>query len=127
MKMRIKLFFGVVASVTLLARVALASPCSQDADQLEPRLNSVGHAAVAANSGGQAVAGERGAATQKPEQQRDPESNSAASQARDQVGGVGEKFQAAKVAMNDARTADAKGDTKGCEAALDKVRGLIGR
>lgn len=114
---------------TLFATAAFASPCGQEADQLEPRLNSIGHAAVAANSGGQAVAGERGAATQKPEQGRSvqPEANSAASQARDQVGGVGEKFQEAKVALNDARTADKKGDAKGCEDALARVRSLIGK
>lgn len=128
MAMRAKMFFGVLAGATLISQAALASSCGQEADKLEPRLNKIGHQAVAANSGGQAVAGERGAATQKPDQGSKvvPESNSMASQARDQAGGVGEKFQEAKVALNDARTADKKGDAPGCEAALNRVRSLIG-
>lgn len=128
MAMRAKVVFGFVAGATLVSHAALASPCGQEADKLEPRLNKIGHQAVAANSGGEAVAGERGAAAQKPDQGRKvvPESNSMASQARDQAGGVGQKFQDAKVALNDARTADKKGDAKGCEDALARVRDLIG-
>ncbi len=111
---------------------AWASNCADEIASFEKKLNDVGATSAKANSGGQAVAAERGAHAQSAENQsgdpaQNPETSSNASPRTDASGGAGDQFMAAKVAVNDARNADKKGDSFGCEAALSKAKDLAHR
>ncbi|GJD97552.1 hypothetical protein [Methylobacterium iners] len=103
----------------LAAGPALASPCSDGIAALEGRVKSQATGAISASTSGKAAAGalegqgtagETGAAPVAP-----PEKSA-------QAGEGGERAMQAKVALDEARTADGKGDAKACTEALDRAR-----
>lgn len=109
----------LTAVLVIVTTPAMASPCSGEIDALQRRVEDQGHKAIASSSsgqgdaaarGGQGMAGAAGEASQRP-----PEKSAAAGQGAD-------KAQAAKVALDEARTADGKGDTKGCDEAVARAK-----
>lgn len=111
-----------VAALSLAGTgTASATPCGDDIERLSKQVNEEGRDAISASSGGQAAAGKRAGqgvtgATSGTEAPAAPPGKSA------EAGLGAEKVQAAKVALDEARTLDGKGDAEGCRAALDKVR-----
>ena len=123
-------------TTALLCIVASAhAACSDDIASFEKHLDSVGRAAGAATSSGQATSAQRG---EKAKESRDtatpakdlptpPTSgNVAATQQAAQAGGGGDKVMQAKVTLNDAKVASKKGDQAACTAALDKAKAQLG-
>jgi hypothetical protein len=106
----------------VLAGPALASPCSDQIAALEGRVRDQATGSISASTSGKAAAGARegqGTAAGTGEAAQAPKEKSA------QAGEGGEKAMQAKVALDEARTADGKGDAKGCDAALARAKGLL--
>ena len=122
----LRMAFAVSGLLSVMAArdTAMASSCGDAIADVERKLNEVGATSSSANSAGQAVAAERGAHAQSGDPAQNPEASSNASPRKDATGGAGDAFMAAKVAANDARNADRKGDTAGCETALKKAKQL---
>lgn len=102
---------------------ALASPCSDQIAALEERVRTQATGSMSASTSGQAAAGAlegqgtaggTGAAAQAPKEKSA------------QAGEGGEKAMQAKVALDEARTADGKGDARACEDALARARQQLG-
>lgn len=109
--------------LTSLAVPAFASPCAEEIKTLSGKVDEEGKQAIAAGSGGQAEAAARagqgktgaaGEASTKP-----PETSADAGKGAD-------KAQAAKVALDEARTADGKGDEKACLDAVGRAKNNLG-
>lgn len=99
-------------SVCLTAAPVLASPCGSEIEALSKRVAQEGRESIAASTSGKAEAAARegqGAAAAPP---------GAAAQAS----AGSEKAREAKVALDEARTLDAKGDPQGCAEAVDRAR-----
>ena len=101
------------------ASLASASPCGDKIANLEKQIAARGDKAVATNTGGQAVAAERGAKDETEGADRSADPSGAKRDA-------GQDFMAAKVSLNEARNADRKGDDSGCEAGIAKAKQQIG-
>ncbi|MCJ2108821.1 hypothetical protein MKK70_26285 [Methylobacterium sp. E-041] len=105
---------------------ASASPCSERIAGLEKRVKAESTEAISASTSGQGAAAKRGgegvtgtegnAPGQSP--QAPPEKSAEAGKGADAA-------QQAKVALDEARTADGKGDAKACEAALTRAEAQL--
>lgn len=105
---------------------ALASPCTQQIDSLSGRVKAETRDAISANTSGQGTAAKRGGeGLTGTEGARANESPEAPPQKSAEAGKGADAAQQAKVALDEARAADAKGDTKGCEAAVARVKAQL--
>ena len=108
----------------LIAGPAFASPCSDRIATLDGRVKSEASTAISASTGSKTVAahreseGQTGTGGQTDRREAPPEKSAEAGKGADQA-------QQAKVALEEARTADRKGDAKGCETALDRAEALL--
>ena len=122
-----------VFCAALAAGAAAASPCTDQIAPLEARLNETGRAAVAASSGGQAVAaareaqameardqGEKAGAPAVPFQAESRERQ--ATQQATEAGGGGDRVMQAKATLNRARSLDAQGNNAGCMEAVAEAK-----
>lgn len=112
-------------ALTLLAGPALASPCSGKIDGLAGRVEARSTEAISASTSGQGAAAKRGgegvAGTAPGGPGAAPPEKSA------EAGRGADAAQQAKVALDEARTADAKGDAGACEAAVARAESQLGR
>ena len=107
-----------------LTQSASASPCGDQVGALDRQTRIKAAEAMSASTGGKSTAGSREAqgitgSEGKPSLPEAPPSLSAT------AGKGGDQAQQARVSIEQARTADAKGDVKGCEEALARARKLI--
>lgn len=118
MMTRLACLAALAASLT--AAPAFATPCGDAIAALQGRVKDQATTAISASTSGKAAAGARegqgeqgdtGAAAPAAT----PEKSAQASEGSD-------KAMQAKVALDEARTADAKGDARGCDAALGRAR-----
>jgi hypothetical protein len=99
---------------------ALGSPCSDRIAELSGRVRTEARESIAASTGSKAIAarreseGETGSAPAPDRREATPMQSA-------QAGAGGDRAQQAQVALDEARTADAKGDAAGCEAALARA------
>ncbi len=100
---------------------ALASPCSEGIASLAGRVRTEARESIAASTGSKIVAarregeGETGSAPRPDRREATPAQSA-------QAGAGGDRAQQAQVALDEARTADSKGDAVACEAALARAR-----
>lgn len=126
------------AFCVLAAAPGWASPCTDQIDALERRLNETAASAASASSGGQAVAAAReGQAVEARNENRpvnpppavpfqaESRETQATQRAAD-AGGGGDRVMQAKATLNRARTLDGQGNANGCMEALDEARRQIG-
>ncbi|KQP61581.1 hypothetical protein [Methylobacterium sp. Leaf108] len=113
----------LAAAVLTLAAPAYASPCGDAIASLESQVKNQAGAAISASTSGKAAAGAREG------QGREGEAGSAPMAAPPAVsasaGEGGDRAMQARVALDEARTADAKADTGACEAAVGRARGHL--
>ena len=120
---------GILAA----AGPVFASPCTDQIDALERRLNETGAAAAAVSSGGQGVAAAREAQAMEARDNNQPagapavpfqaESREAqATQRATEAGGGGDRVMQAKATLNRARTLDARGDGQACLEAVAEAK-----
>lgn len=103
-----------------LCTPALASPCSQRIDALSKQVKGKATEAISASTSGKETAARReGEGITGTAGASDPRSAPADKAA--QAGKGADAAQQAKVALDEARTADSKGDAKGCEAAVARA------
>ena len=103
-----------------LCAPALASPCSQRIDALSKQVKGEATEAISASTSGKETAARReGEGVPGTAGASDPRSAPADKAA--QAGKGADAAQQAKVALDEARTADSKGDAKGCEAAVARA------
>ncbi|MFB0488966.1 hypothetical protein ABIE45_001552 [Methylobacterium sp. OAE515] len=115
---------ALTACLTLIltAAPALASPCGDRIDSVSKRVQSEVSQSISANTSGQGNAAKRGGeGLTGTEGQRANESPQAPPEKSAQAGQGADAAQQAKVALEEARTADQKGDVKACEAALTRA------
>ncbi len=116
---------GGLASVETSAQ---ASPCAQQIDALSGKVKAETKDAIAANTSGQGTAAKRGGeGVTGTEGQRANESPEAPPEKSAQAGKGADAAQQAKVALDEARAAEAKGDTKGCEAAIERAKAQLAK
>jgi hypothetical protein len=109
-------------TLMLGAAPALASPCGDRIDSVSKRVQSEVSQSISANTSGQGNAAKRGGeGLTGTEGQRANESPQAPPEKAAQAGQGADAAQQAKVALEEARTAESKGDTQGCEAALTRA------
>ncbi len=107
-----------------LAGPALASPCSDKIASLDGRVKARATEAISASTGSKTIAahregeGQTGTGGQTDKREAPPEKSA-------EAGKGGDQAQQAKVALEEARTADGKGDAKGCEAATARAEKLL--
>ena len=121
---------ALTACLTLIltAAPALASPCGDRIDGVSKRVQSEVSQSISANTSGQGNAAKRGGeGLTGTEGQRANESPQAPPEKAAQAGQGADAAQQAQVALEEARTADSKGDAKGCEAALSRVEQQLKR
>ena len=132
-----KLLATAGALSALVAGPGFASPCTDQIDALERRLNDTASTAAAASSGGQGVAAAREAqAMQSPDGNRptgapavpfQAEGREAqATQRAAEAGGGGDRVMQAKATLNRARSFDAQGNGQSCMEAVEEARRQIG-
>lgn len=115
---------ALTACLTLIltAAPALASPCGDRIEGVSKRVQSEVSQSISANTSGQGNAAKRGGeGLTGTEGQRANESPQAPPEKAAQAGQGADAAQQAKVALEEARTAESKGDTKACEAALNRA------
>lgn len=124
-----KRFAPVLASLCLLASgttPTLASPCAQQIDALSGKVKAETRDAIAANTSGQGTAAKRGGeGVTGTEGQRANEAPEAPPEKSAEAGKGADAAQQAKVALDEARAAEAKGDTKACEAAVERAKSQL--
>ena len=103
---------------------ASASPCGDQVEALDRQARNKATQAISASTSGKYTAGSREAqgitgSEGKPSLPEAPPGTSAT------AGKGGDQAQQAKVSIEQARTADKKGDAKGCEEALARARKQI--
>lgn len=119
-----RLLLLATAVASLVAVPALASPCSDKIASLDRRVKDEAREAISASTGSKTVAGHResegqtGIGGQTDPREAPPEKSA-------EAGKGGDQAQQAKVALEEARTADGKGDQKGCEAATARAEKLL--
>jgi hypothetical protein len=108
------------------AAPAWASPCSDEIASLTGRVRTEARESIAASTGSKPVAARREA---EGETGTAPISDRReATQAQSaQAGAGGDRAQQAQVALDEARTADGKGDAAGCQAALARAKAQLGK
>ncbi|WP_232631748.1 hypothetical protein [Methylobacterium sp. Leaf118] len=108
----------------LAAGPALASPCAERIAALDGRAKAKAGEAISASTGGKTVAahregeGQTGTGGQTDRREAPPEKSAEAGQGGDQA-------QQARVALEQARTADGKGDAKACDEAVGRATALL--
>ncbi|POR40242.1 hypothetical protein [Methylobacterium sp. V23] len=114
---------GCLAASLLVAGAApaFASPCSDRIAKLEGPVKDLAKEAISANTSGKAAASARGG------QGITGSGGSASAEAAPpeksaEAGKGGDKAMQAKVALDEARTADKKGDAKACGEAVDRAQ-----
>jgi hypothetical protein len=108
------------ALASTLCTPALASPCSQRIDALSKQVRGEATEAISASTSGKETAARReGEGVTGTAGGSDPRSAPADKAA--QAGKGADAAQQAKVALDEARTADSKGDARGCEAAVARA------
>lgn len=113
---------ALTACLILTAAAALASPCGDRIDGLSKRVQSEVSQSISANTSGQGNAAKRaGEGVTGTEGQRAKEAPEAPPAKSAQAGQGADAAQQAKVALDEARTADSKGDAKACEAAVSRA------
>lgn len=114
---------ALLTAMPMTGGSAFASPCSEQIAALSGQVQEESKEAISAGSGGQADAAARGS-------QGKTGTSGAASKAPPEkaadAGKGADKAQAAKVALDEARTADGKGDSKGCLEAVDRAKKELG-
>ena len=127
--------FGALAAA---AGPGFASPCTDQIDALERRLNETAAAAASASSGGQAVAAAREGQAMETRNSGDQsagapttpfqsESREAqATQRAADAGGGGDRVMQAKATLNRARNLDGQGNGAGCMEAVNEARRQLG-
>ncbi|MDP4004619.1 hypothetical protein [Methylobacterium sp. NEAU K] len=114
--------FTIPVALILMAAPALASPCSDKIDGLSKRVQSESTASISASTSGQGNAAKRGGEGMTgTEGQRANESPQAPPEKSAQAGQGADAAQQAKVALDEARTADSKGDAQACQAAVSRA------
>lgn len=107
---------------------AQASPCAQQIEALSGKVKAETRDAIAANTSGQGTAAKRGGeGLTGTEGKRADESPEAPPEKSAEAGKGANAAQQAKVALDEARAAEAKGDTKGCEAAVQRAKSQLGK
>lgn len=122
------------ATALLAATPALASPCSEAIAALQGRVRNEATASISASTSGQAEAGARaqegkttGLGKTGPGETGQGNTDEAAPgiaspETSAQAGRGADAAMQAKVALDEARTADSKGDAGACEAAVGRAR-----
>ena len=111
-----------VFAAVLMTGPALASPCSETFDALDKRIVAQSRAAISASTGGKGVAAKReGEGVTGTEGRRADEAPQAPASASAEAGKGADAAQQARVALNEARTADGKGDAGACTAAVARA------
>lgn len=119
-----RLTLGLSLAGILLAGPVLASPCSDKIAKLDGRAKSEASESIAASTGSKTVAahregeGQTGTGGQTDTREAPPEKSA-------EAGKGGDQAQQARVALEEARTADGKGDASGCEAAVARAEKLL--
>jgi len=119
-----RLTLGLSLAGILLAGPVLASPCSDKIASLNGRAKSEASDSISASSSGKSVAAQRegegqtGTGGQTDKGTAPPEKSA-------EAGKGAEQAQQARVALEEALTADKKGDTAGCEAAIARADKLL--
>ncbi len=133
-----KLLATAGALSALVAGPGFASPCTDQIDALERRLNDTASTAAAASSGGQGVAAAREAQAMEARDENRPISpppavpfqaegrEAQATQRAAEAGGGGDRVMQAKATLNRARSFDAQGNGQGCMEAVEEARRQIG-
>ncbi|MBX9932679.1 MAG: hypothetical protein K2Y56_14240 [Methylobacterium sp.] len=103
-----------------LAAPAPASPCGDAITALDGQVKAQARTAISASTSGKAAAGAR-----EGEGEAGGVTGSAVSEKSAQAGEGGDKAMQARVALDEARTADKKGDRAGCEAAVARARAQL--
>lgn len=117
---------AVITALIPLAGSALASPCAEKIDELSKRVQSKSTQAISASTSGQGAAAKRGGEGLAGTQGQHPEESPQAPPEKSVQAGQGaEAAQQAKVALDEARTADTKGDAQACEAAVARAEGQL--
>lgn len=126
------------ALCVLAAGTGTASPCTDQIDALERRLNDTATTAGSASSGGQAVAAAReGQAVEARDENRPVTPPPAApfqaetrevqaTQRAADAGGGGDRVMQAKATLNQARTLEGQGNAAGCMEAVGEARRQLG-
>ena len=114
--------------VSLGHGAALASPCTQQIDGLSGKVKAETRDAISANTSGQGTAAKRGGEGMTgTEGKRADEAPEAPPEKSAEAGKGADAAQQAKGALDEARAADAKGDTKGCEAAVERAKSQLSK
>jgi hypothetical protein len=112
------------ALTTLIAATpVLASPCGEAIASLESKVKDQAATAISASTSGKAAAGAREG--QGQDGQGGAAAPAASPEKSAQAGEGGDRAMQAKVALDEARTADKKGDRAACEAAIGRARGHL--
>lgn len=107
---------------------AQATPCAQQIDALSGKVKAETRDAIAANTSGQGTAAKRGGeGLTGTEGKRANESPEAPPEKSAEAGKGADAAQQAKVALDEARAAEAKGDAKGCEAAIERAKSQLSK
>ena len=107
---------------------AQASPCAQQIDALSGKVTAETRDAISANTSGQGTAAKRsGEGVTGTEGARANEAPQAPPEKSAEAGKGADAAQQAKVALDEARAAEAKGDTKACEAAIERVKSQLSK
>jgi len=129
---------GALSALAAAGPAAFASPCTDQIDALERRLNDTAGTAGAASSGGQGVAAAREAQAMQARDQNRPVSpppavpfqaegrEAQATQRAAEAGGGGDRVMQAKATLNRARSFDAQGNSQGCMDAVEEAKRQIG-
>lgn len=113
---------AALVAAASLAGPAQASSCSDRIENLSKRVTAESTEAISASTGGQGAAAKRGGegvmgtegGTPAQSPQAPPEKSAEAGKGADAA-------QQAKVALDEARTADGKGDAKACDTAVARA------
>lgn len=113
-------FSLAAALVIAFASPGLASPCGDAIASLDGQVKAQARTAISASTSGKAAAGAR-----EGEGEAGVTGSTAPPEKSAQAGEGGDKAMQARVALDEARTADGKGDRAGCEAAVDRARAQL--
>ncbi|NEU10615.1 hypothetical protein G3T14_00540 [Methylobacterium sp. BTF04] len=113
---------GLLAAFTV---PALASPCADRLTKVESLAKDKSKNAISASTGGQAGAGARGGQGVTGNSGAGSAEAAAPSEKSAEAGKGGDLAIQAKVALDEARTADGKGDETACMEALGRAQKLL--
>jgi hypothetical protein len=127
-----------LGAIAAAAGPGFASPCTDQIDALDRRLDEAARAAASASSGGQGVAAAREAQAMEAKNENRPVSpppavpfqsagqETQATQRAAEAGGGGDRVMQAKATLNRARTLDGQGNGQGCMEAVNEARRQLG-